>query len=435
MDASTPRWTEWTWPVAVALVVIGCFLPAVRADFVNWDDDLNFTDNPAYRGLSPSHLRWMFTTVQGGNYQPLSWLTLGLDYTLWGMNPAGYHLTSVLLHAANAVLVYLLVRTLLRRAGADPAGLGQAAVVGALVFAIHPLRVESVAWVTERRDVLCGVFYLLTVLGYLWMAEAKREGRPWRGCLFFSLGCFVLSLLAKAWGMTLLAVLLLLDVYPLRRFAPDGRGRMALLLEKVPYALLAFAAFLLTVRAFVPFQATRTLAEHGVLARTAQAAYGLVFYVWKTGVPLRLSPLYVLEERLDPAAPRYLFAFALVAAITLGLVLLRRRWPWALAAWACYTLIVFPALGFAGAGPQIAADRFTYLACLPWAVLAAARLPRAVSHARAGPARARRGDGDGARRPGCADRRADARLAGLGLALAVRSANRSRQLRRARSSG
>jgi tetratricopeptide (TPR) repeat protein len=359
------------WPVALALLVIGCFLPALRADFVNWDDDLNFTNNKAYRGLSLSHLRWMFTTVQGGNYQPLSWLTLGLDYTLWGMDPAGYHLTSVLLHATNAVLVYLLVQVLLRRAGAEPVGLRAAAAVGALFFAVHPLRVESVAWVTERRDVLCGVFYLLTVLGYLWMEEAKREGRPWRGLLFFSLGCFALSLLAKAWGMTLPAVLLLLDVYPLRRF-PDGRGRRVLLLEKVPYALLAFAGFLLTLRAFAPFQATRTLAEHGVFARAAQAAYGLVFYVWKTLVPLRLSPLYVLEEKLDPSSPPYLLAFALVIAVTVALVLLRHRWPWALAAWACYTLIVFPALGFAGAGPQIAADRFTYLACLPWAVLVAA---------------------------------------------------------------
>src|SRR5213594_2560684 len=149
----------WMIPAGVALVAVACFLPTLRNDFVLWDDDLNFTDNPSYRGLSWRQLRWMFTTVHGGHYQPLSWLTLGLDYALWGMNPAGYHLTSVLLHATNAVLAYALVRTVLRCAGAPAAGLRAAAAAGALTFAIHPLRVESVAWVTERRDVLCGVFY------------------------------------------------------------------------------------------------------------------------------------------------------------------------------------------------------------------------------------------------------------------------------------
>ncbi|HEX9417416.1 MAG TPA: hypothetical protein VGA81_00055, partial [Methylomirabilota bacterium] len=114
-------------PAGIALVVIACFLPTLRNDFVLWDDDLNFTDNPSYRGLSWRQLRWMFTTVHGGHYQPLSWVTLGLDYTLWGMNPTGYHLTSLLLHAVNAVLVYYVVVALLRRA-AVPASAGAAAV-------------------------------------------------------------------------------------------------------------------------------------------------------------------------------------------------------------------------------------------------------------------------------------------------------------------
>src|SRR5207247_1905702 len=104
----------WMVPAGIALVVIACFLPTLRNDFVLWDDDLNFTDNPSYRGLSWRHLRWMFTTVHGGHYQPLSWVTLGLDYLLWGLNPMGYHLTSVVLHAANAVLFYDVVRMLVR---------------------------------------------------------------------------------------------------------------------------------------------------------------------------------------------------------------------------------------------------------------------------------------------------------------------------------
>src|SRR5882724_6552752 len=195
---------DWMIPAGVALVAVACFLPTLRNDFVLWDDDLNFTDNPSYRGLSWRQLRWMFTTVHGGHYQPLSWVTLGLDYTLWGMNPAGYHLTSVLLHAANAVLFYHVVLALLRRAAVSGPALvlEGAASVGALFFAIHPLRVESVAWASERRDVLSGFFYLIAVLAYLRMQNGAR-GR-W---LAVSLGSFVLSLLSEAWGITLPVVL------------------------------------------------------------------------------------------------------------------------------------------------------------------------------------------------------------------------------------
>src|SRR5882724_330692 len=192
---------DWMIPAGVALVAVACFLPTLRNDFVLWDDDLNFTDNPSYRGLSWRQLRWMFTTVHGGHYQPLSWVTLGLDYTLWGMNPAGYHLTSVLLHAANAVLFYHVVLALLRRAAVSGPALvlEGAAAVGALFFAIHPLRVESVAWASERRDVLSSLFYLATVLAYLRMAEEEGSGRARRWYLV-SLACFVLSLLSQAWA-------------------------------------------------------------------------------------------------------------------------------------------------------------------------------------------------------------------------------------------
>src|SRR6185369_14313609 len=161
-------------PLTIETDMLACFLPSLGSDFVLWDDDMNFTDNPSYRGLSPSHLRWMFTTFHGGHYQPLSWVTLGLDYTLWGMNPLGYHLTNLLLHAANALLVYRLIAVLVPGVGAG------AAVVGALSFAIHPLRVESVAWATERRDVLSGLFFLLTVLAYVRFVRAKRDRQPWR---------------------------------------------------------------------------------------------------------------------------------------------------------------------------------------------------------------------------------------------------------------
>src|SRR5438128_5620023 len=162
-QALTRRWVHWLVPALIALVTFAAFLPALQTQFVNWDDHESFRDNPHYRGLAWTQLRWMWTTHRG-HYIPLTWMTLGLDYLLWGMNPLGYHLTSLLLHAANAVVFFFVVRRILTLALPSSErghALAVSAGVAALVFAIHPLRVESVAWVTERRDVLSGLCYLV----------------------------------------------------------------------------------------------------------------------------------------------------------------------------------------------------------------------------------------------------------------------------------
>ena len=174
--ARTPArgWGSWLVPALIALVIFAAFLPALHNQFVNWDDDKNFLENPHYRGLGWTQLSWMWTTHMG-HYIPLTWMTLGLDYLLWGMNPVGYHLTNLLLHAANAVVFFFVVRRLLTRALSSPSEHGYALAVSAgfaaLLFAIHPLRVESVAWVTERRDVLSGLLYLSAILIYLRASE------------------------------------------------------------------------------------------------------------------------------------------------------------------------------------------------------------------------------------------------------------------------
>jgi hypothetical protein len=227
--ARRAAWVPW----GIAAVVLVAFAPVWNCEFVNWDDDKNLLNNVLYRGFTPAHLRWMFTTFHVGHYQPLSWVTLAVDYALWGMQPRGYHVTNLVLHTANALLVYALALALLPRAAApcgraspsaaDGISLSIAAAVAALFFAIHPLRVESVAWVTERRDVLSGFFLLLTVLAYLRMVDARPAG-AWRTWFGLSLGCFILSLLSKAWGMTLPVVLLVLDVYPLWRWGETRGG-------------------------------------------------------------------------------------------------------------------------------------------------------------------------------------------------------------------
>jgi len=372
MDASLPpaprvrRWIPWLLFAATALT----FLPSLRGEFLNWDDDFNFTNNPDYRGLSPIHLKWMATAFVTGHWHPLTWLTLGLDYTLWGMNPLGYHLTSVLIHGANAVLLWLSLEALLRLIGRS--GAPWPALIGAAFYALHPLRVESVAWITERRDVLCGFFTLLCVLAYLRRVEEERAGRPGTRWLAISIAAFGASLMSKALSITLPGALLVLDVYPLGRFQPGMRRRI--LLEKLPFLALSCADAAIMQASARATHGLQSLAGYDVLQRVAQASYGLCFYIVKTLWPSSLYPLYRLDPKLDPKDAVYLASMAAVAVVTTLLFVRRRRLPAPLVTWLCYAGLLFPVLGLTVTGMQIAADRYTYLAAIPGSMLLAAGL-------------------------------------------------------------
>src|SRR5213594_3995767 len=371
-------WLSWLVPVVIALITCAAFLPTPQNQFVNLDDNDNFLDNPHYRGLAWTHLRWMWTTHQG-HYIPLTWMTLGLDYLLWGMNPVGYHLMSLLLHAANAVVFFFVVRRILTRALPSLSERGHALAVSAgfaaLVFAIHPLRVESVAWVTERRDVLSGLFYLLTILMYL---RACERGERRRGWYWLSVAVFICALLSKSMVVNLPVVLLILDVYPLRRLGATigwwSKPARPVYVEKIPFVLLAAAACAVAVMAQSSVHAAVSLAKLSVPGRLAVSAYGLSFYLWKMVVPVNLSPLYELPPTVNPGAMPFILSYGLVLAITALVLVLRRRVPGLLATWLAYIVVLLPVLGIFQIGLQIAADRYTYLAGLGWAILAGAGL-------------------------------------------------------------
>src|SRR5881296_340780 len=368
----------WLVPALIALVTFAAFLPVLQNQFVDWDDQRNFLDNHHYRGLGWTHLRWMWTTHLG-HYIPLTWMTLGLDYLLWGMNPVGYHLTNLLLHAANAVVFFFVVRRLLTRALSSPSERGHALALsagfGSLVFAIHPLRVESVAWATERRDVLSGLFYLLTILMYLRAREREERGRGW---YWLSVAVFVLALLSKSMVVNLPMVLLILDVYPLRRLggavgwwsAPARR----VYVEKIPFVLLAAVASAVALMAQLSHDTMVSVVQLSGLGRLAVSAYGLSFYLGKLVVPVNLSPLYELPPTVNPGALPFILSYGLVLAITALVLVLRRRVPGLLATWLAYIVVLLPVLGIFQIGLQIAADRYTYLAGLGWAILAGAGL-------------------------------------------------------------
>jgi tetratricopeptide (TPR) repeat protein len=343
-------------PLAVAAITVAAFAPALGHGFLNWDDDKNLLQNPHIGSFAWESLRWMLTAVTMGHYHPLTWLSLALDHAVWGLDPRGYHLTNLLLHAANAVLFYgVALRVLERRLWG--------AALAALLFAVHPLRVESVAWISERRDLLSGLFYLLSVWAYL---RAAQEG-PRRKWLAVSLAAFAAGLLSKVIVVSLPAALVALDVCILRRRAWR---------EKIPYLALAVAgawAALAMQPAGVRGFAGHVTAEPGL--RAGLSLYGLAFYVWKTLLPVGLSPQYVMAPEISPWNWRIWASGVAVAGVTVAALV--RRWPAGLAVWAVYGVSLAPVLSLIRVDPQqYVADHHTYLATLGFALIGGAGLER-----------------------------------------------------------
>ena len=366
------------------VITVAVFARSATLGFVNWDDDLNFTLNPEYRGLSASHLWWMLTTFHMGHWHPLTWLTLGLDYALWQDRPAGYHITNVVLHSLTAAaMVFLAARvfelTMTASRFSDVSKRVVAILTATIIFALHPLRVESVAWVTERRDCLSGLFYVLCVIAYLRYTGARRAREPARTPYLLCLLWFALSLVSKAWAITLPGVFLVLDGYPLRRWRDERDPWKTLLIEKVPFAVMSVVVAIVGIRAAASVGAMHSVVHHGLLDRVAQASYGLMFYLVKTVAPFQLHVAHDLPVDLNPFAAPFLAAMIGVLVITVASLLSMRRAPAIASAWFCYGMIVFPALGLAQSGTQLVADRYSYLASIPVALLIAGGLARVMT--------------------------------------------------------
>ncbi len=374
-------WVAIALPVLVTVISFVAFWPALDGEFVSYDDDRLFVTNTSYRGFAPAHLSWMFTTTFMGHYQPLTWLSSALDYTISGMNPASYHRNNLILHALNSLLVYFVALRLLTVAfrlqpTEHPAVLRLASAVTALLFAVHPLRVESVAWASERRDVLSVFFLLLALLSYLRAFRAEEMSVRSGGAYVCSWVLLGLSLLAKSWGMSFFLLLLILDVYPLRRLPASAtqwlaNGRWHVWAQKIPYVILGLAAAVMAGYAQQSALSTmRSLEEWSILNRVVQAFYGLSFYLWRTLWPAHLTASYELPYHLNPLALRYVLAFVGVLVGVAAVILLRRRCPALMAATLAYVIILAPVLGFVQSGPQFVAEKYSYVSCIGWALLA-----------------------------------------------------------------
>jgi hypothetical protein len=329
---------------ALAIVTALFYLPVLDAGFLNWDDPPYVTANTAIRTLSWTTVRWAFTTFQEGIWHPLTWLSLALDYALYGLSPRGFHLTNVLLHVANTVLVFLVWE---RLTGA----FWRSAVLAAL-FGLHPMHVESVAWVTERKDVLSTFFWLLTIAAY---ARYARRG-TWTAYLLV-VATFVLGLLSKPMLVTLPFALLLLDYWPL------GRLSWRAALEKVPLLVLALAVAAVSVVAVADVNAQAVPDPIPRAVRLANAAVSSVRYVGLTLWPLRLSPWYSHPWFEGPPLTvlRVAAALAVLGAMSAIVVAVARRRPYAPVGWFWYLGTLVPVLGLLYNGRQGMADRYAYI--------------------------------------------------------------------------
>lgn len=355
--------------VALGLLTFVGFLPSLTNGFVaTWDDGPNLLENPHLRGFGWPSFFWAWRTVLLGVYQPLAWLLFFAQYAVWGLEPWGYHLVSLLWHAVNTILFFHLTRELLVRARPDVADRDRTfgAALAAALFAVHPLRVEVVAWASCQPYLPCVSFCLLALLVYL---RASAEGRL--GPLVVCWVLFLAALLCKSSAVPLPLLLLVLDVYPLRRLGDhNGPRARRVWLEKVPFFVLGglFAAVAYQARSPLEVVAqTRSLSS-----RLAHVCYSIAYYPIKTVAPAGLIPYHPIRASANLGEPLFQICAAGVVGLSLALFLLRRRWPGMLAAWVSYLALLAPNSGIVRMGSMLVADRYSYLATMGGFVLAAA---------------------------------------------------------------
>jgi hypothetical protein len=356
---------------AAAIAGIICLLVYLRAlscGFVSMDDPDYVLNNAAIRRLDGPLLSWAFGAAHAGFWMPLTWLSLAFDYRFWGLNPAGYHLTNILLHAVNTGLVVLVADAVCRRMDHDGDGEGAAypamLLLAGLLFGIHPLRVESVAWVTERKDVLNGLFTLGSLLCYLrytrWGGE-RGAGRYY----LLSIVLFACSLMAKSVSVVLPAILLVLDRYPLRRLTRETAARV--LAEKVPFLVLSLCMAVATVRFAAGSDYLVSYDIFPFAQRLVVSGNAVYEYVRLLLAPVGILPLWVIP---DPLPPAYTATSLLSAAACIGILAAWKNHP-LVTVWLCFLIPLLPVLAFLQNGDQSYAARFTYLPSVAPAIAAA----------------------------------------------------------------
>ncbi len=343
--------------IALAGITWTVFGQTLRHDFINYDDDLYVYENPkVVFGLTRPAILWAFTHAHAGTWHPLTSLSHMLDCQVYGLNAGGHHFTNVLLHTLAVVLLFLFLQQV--------TGAPWRSAFVAAVFAVHPLRVESVAWIAERKDVLSGVFFMLTLLAYARYVSGERSLRRYLSVAFF----FALGLMAKPMLVTLPWVLLLLDYWPLCRSGSHPLGNDAnfarrstfsrLVAEKIPLFLLSFLSSLLTWWAQQAFM--RSTSEIPLVLRAENAIVSYTRYLRQLLWPADLAPFYPHPQATLPLL-LVIAAAVLLVAISAVVLFYGRKRPYLTTGWGWYLIMLLPVIGLVQVGEQALADRYTYL--------------------------------------------------------------------------
>jgi tetratricopeptide (TPR) repeat protein len=356
----------WLAAAVAAAAALAAHWPVVYNGLLGWDDMEFVRSAEAHAELSLRTIRWAFRTVVVANYHPLTLLSHAMDCWLWGREPFGHHLSSLALHAVNSALVVAVVWWLGGFVPGLSAGRRLALATGVgVAFGIHPVQVESVAWVAERKNLLCAFFSLICVGAYL-RSVGERSSRGWRLAVAVS---YLAAWLSKPMAVSLPAVLLALDYYPLRRWHSDGWRR--LLAEKSALIGLMIAGAAMTLWVHHRAAALVDLDWMRWHHRLLLAARNSMFYLRQLAWPVELSPHYPLQTQPALMTAEYLSGAAGFCAATALAWRLRRRAPQLLAGWAAYVAFLLPVSGLVTLGTIQAADRYMYLAMIPVALMVA----------------------------------------------------------------
>ncbi len=369
------RLMEYAVPVLLAAVCLAVYWQVSGHEFIYYDDRTYvFENRHVLTGLGWENVKWAFTSFYASNWHPLTWLSHMADMQIWGLNPGMHHLTNVFLHTLNAILLFVFLRF--------ATGEFWKSTVVAALFALHPLHVESVAWVAERKDVLSTLFWMLTMIGYVWYVRQPSVKR-----YLLVVGCFALGLMAKPMLVTLPFVLLLLDYWPLKRpvlviraeDAPEGgtgflpiksSGVIFLVREKIPLFALTALSCTLTFIAQKGGGAVKAVAMD---TRIANALTSYASYLWKTIWPVDLAVYYPLSISISPLEA--IGALVFVMLVTAAVLLLARKLPYLVSGWLWYLGTLVPVVGFIQVGTQSMADRYTYVPLIGIFIMAAWGVP------------------------------------------------------------
>jgi len=407
----SPRHLQARLLLALLAVTLAVFGRVCGHEFVHFDDGFNIYGNPHIQGLTWEHLKWMFTyNGYAPRYMPLGWLCYAVDYQLFGLNPQAFHTVNLLLHLLNVTLLFFLLKRLVLLASSaseeKTATAIWCAAVGALFWAVNPLRVEVVGWASARIYAMVFLFVMLSLLAWLRTQDPALPRVRRRLWYWLAVACYAASLLTYPLALFAPVALLAIEVYPLRRLRLAGlfstfvesfvglrkfradfdkvddkgsdkgfdkgfKTRVgALLLEKIPFFAVAAIVLLITLQARVGSDIAYrplTFQEFGPLPRLMQGFYIWAYYVWKPWVPIDLAATYSTLHSFNPLAPPFLASAGFVIVVSVALAILWRRWQGALGLWLCHLAILIPFLGLSEY-PHCPYDRYSYLHGILWSV-------------------------------------------------------------------